>query len=295
MPLKSMTGYGRAGFSLGGTEMTLEASAVNRRGLEISVSGPTEWTALERVVTGWVREHVARGKVTLNFQAQSGGENSALAWDATAVEESLKKLQRQALALSVPFTPDTALLLRLAELHRTRREGLPALDDAATQTILQTAVHTALGQLVAMRVSEGAFLAGDLLARIKILDTLLEQIVRHSTGLVTRYREALFARLQQAGLGLDLGDERVLKEVALFADRSDTAEEATRLRSHFEQFTACLEEKQEVGRKLDFLCQEMNRELNTIGSKANHLEITRCVIEGKNELERIREQVQNVE
>lgn len=290
-----MTGYGRAGVSLGGAELTLEVSAVNRRGLEIYVSGPSEWSGLERLVTGWVREQVSRGKVSLLFQVQAGAEASALAWDAAAAAESLQKLEQQALGLGVAFAPDAQLLLRLAELHRVRREGLPSLDDPATQAVVQQAVRAALGQLVAMREKEGAFLAQDLRVRIETLETLLGKITEHGTGVVARYRELLFSRLQQAGLELDLSDERVLKEVALFADRCDTAEEATRLRSHFEQFKSCLAETQEVGRKLDFLCQEMNRELNTIGSKANHLEITRCVIEGKNELERIREQVQNVE
>lgn len=290
-----MTGYGRAGFSIGAAEMTLEVSSVNRRGLEIYVSGPQEWTGLERLVTGWVKEHVSRGKVSLIFQIQTGGEAAALAWDANAVNETLQKLEQQAITLGMTFTPTPSLLLRLAEIHKVRREGLASLEDEQVQSAVQTAVKTAVEQLVAMRDKEGGFLAEDLGKRLDTLESLLAQIVTFSQDTVARYRELLFARLQQAGLSLDLGDERVLKEISLFADRCDIAEETTRLRSHFEQFRACFAEKQEVGRKLDFICQEMNRELNTIGSKANNLEITRCVIDGKNELERIREQVQNVE
>ena len=284
MSLKSMTGYGRAGFSLGNVEFTLEVSAVNRRGLEVFVSGPPEWTGLERLVTGWVREQVARGKVSLIFQTKAAGEANALAWDAEAVGESLRKLEQQAVLAGISFAPDAGLLLRLAELHRTRREGLPSLEAEETQTVLATVVRGALGQLVAMREAEGKFLETDMVRRVDGLVALLGQIREHSQGTVARYREAMLGRLQQAGLEIDLADERVLKEIALFADRCDIAEEITRLGSHFEQFKNCFAETQEVGRKLDFICQEMNREFNTIGSKANHLEVTRCVIEGKNEL-----------
>jgi uncharacterized protein (TIGR00255 family) len=290
-----MTGYGRTGFSLGGTELSLEISTVNRRGLEIFVSGPQEWTGLERLVSAWVREQVARGKVSLIIQTASGNGENALSWEMKDVAETLRKLEQQAGALGVAFTPDAAVLLRLAELHRIRREALPPLDTPEAQVAIRDAVRGALGQLLEMRTREGEFLARDLLARIQILETLLGKVLTHGTGVVARHRELLFSRLQQAGLELDLGDERVLKEVALFADRCDISEETTRLHSHLGQFKICLLETGDVGRKLDFLCQEINRELNTIGSKANQLEITHCVIEGKNELERIREQVQNVE
>jgi uncharacterized protein (TIGR00255 family) len=296
MSVKSMTGYGRAGFEINGIPMSIEASSVNRRGLEIFVAGPSEWTGtLERVASVWVREVASRGKVSLFFNTQGGASENALAWDAAALTESLQKLKQQAAALDLPFTPSADTLLHLAELHRIRRANLPSLEDESVQAALAVQARAVLAQLVAMRVHEGEFLAKDLLARLGVLEELLGQIERYAAGTVPRYRELLLGRLRQAGLDLDLNDERVLKEVALFSDRCDTAEEVTRLRSHFAQFRASLGAPQEAGRKLDFLCQEMNRELNTIGSKANHLEIARCVIEGKNELERIREQVQNVE
>ena len=138
-------------------------------------------------------------------------------------------------------------------------------------------------------------MATDLSERIGTLETLSAQIEAHSKNAVPRYRDALFERLKQINLDLDLNDERVLKEIALFADRCDVSEEITRLKSHFEQFHAFLKSNEASGRKMDFLCQEIHRELNTTGSKSSQIEITRAVIEGKNELERIREQVQNVE
>jgi uncharacterized protein (TIGR00255 family) len=127
------------------------------------------------------------------------------------------------------------------------------------------------------------------------MKTALATVAKCAQGVVPHYRDLLLQRLQKAGLELDLDDERVLKEIAIFADRCDITEELTRLDSHFEQFAQTLRHPGAVGRKLDFLCQEINREINTIGSKANNIDITKYVIECKNELERIREQVQNIE
>jgi len=295
-----MTGYGRAALLLGGAEIAVEVGGVNRRGLEVAVSGPPEWAAsLERHVTGWVREFAVRGKVTVSVRApdSDAGNVSVLSWDAAAVGTAVEKLRVQAEAAGTVFVPDAATLLRLAELHRTRRDALPALEDDAVRDALAGAVRAALRDFSAVRASEGAFLAKDLLARLDALEGWLAQVAAAAAGVVQNYREALFARLAQARLELDLADERVLKEVALFADRCDIAEEITRLRSHHAQFRALLDGDAAggVGRKLDFFCQEMNREWNTIGSKANSVEITRLVIEGKNELERVREQSQNVE
>jgi uncharacterized protein (TIGR00255 family) len=300
MPIRSMTGYGRSSFTIGPdaspATLALEISSVNRRGLEIFVSAPPEWLAtLERLTPGWVREFAVRGKITLLFQTQGLAPAETLFWDSDALAQSLAKLARQAAALNVPFAPNTGDLLRLVELHRSRRDTLPPLDDEPTQAALAAQVRATLAQFVSMREREGAFLATDLLARLAALEGLLAQISVTSGDSVPRYRDLLLSRLRQAGLEFSLQDERVLKEIALFADRCDIAEEVTRLHSHFAQFRACLADGREVGRKLDFLCQEMNRELNTIGSKANQIQITRHIIDAKNELERIREQVQNVE
>lgn len=293
--LLSMTGYGRASLRVGNTDLSVEINAVNRRGLEVFVSGPEEWTGLERIVTPWVREKCERGKIAVTIRAQAGANESAgFSWDRDAVAATLRRLEADAHGLNVAFKADEQLLLRLAELHRARREGLPTLDDESVPVALKKAVDTALDALVVMRVKEGKALEADMRTRIAILAGLAESIRIHAADNVVRYRDALLARLRQSGLELDVSDERVLKELALFADRCDIVEELTRLASHFAQFTSCFAEKA-VGRKLDFLCQEINREFNTVGSKANRVEITRAVIEAKNELERIREQVQNLE
>jgi len=149
--------------------------------------------------------------------------------------------------------------------------------------------------LIAARQREGDALKRDMAARIALLKKVSVEIAPLAPTSIERYREGLHARLKQIGLEIDLNDERVLREIALFADRCDIAEELTRLASHLEQFEKILAEVGPVGRKLDFLCQEIHRELNTVGSKSQHLDITRRILDAKNELERIREQVQNVE
>src|SRR5690606_23950931 len=183
---------------------------------------------------------------------------------------------------------------RVAALHRNE-SSLPAPESAAS--LLTDATTQALAAFKQMRSQEGEKLVLDLRERLKRLNSILTQIANESTATVPNYRENLMNRLRQAGLDLDLDDERVLKEIALFADRADTSEEQTRLASHLAQLEDTLspDQAEPVGRKLEFIIQEVNREFNTVGSKANNIAISKLVIEAKNEIERIREQVQNLE
>ena len=170
---------------------------------------------------------------------------------------------------------------------------MPAIETA--QLVVLATLETALKSFVEMRAREGSSLLSDFLTRLALLQNHATAVTERAPQVPKNYREQLMQRLRQAGLELDLNDERVLKEIALFAHRCDIAEELTRLRSHFEQFTALLKSNGEIGRKSEFILQEMGREVHTIGSKANDLVISRNVIELKNELERIREQIANVE
>ena len=160
---------------------------------------------------------------------------------------------------------------------------------------VETAVREALAQLIIMRQNEGEKLAQDLLQRLKDLKELTGQIKERAPLVVSEYQQKLRQRLEAMLTDIALDENRLLMEVALFADRASIAEELVRLESHMEQFEEALRQQQPVGRKLDFLVQEMNREINTIGSKANDLLISRLVVEGKSQLEKIREQVQNIE
>jgi uncharacterized protein (TIGR00255 family) len=291
-----MTGYGSGSAPLvgaAGREVFAEISSVNRKGLEIAVSLPREWNALEGPVGELAKTRLSRGAVRLAITARTpGAATPTVKWDEAAVQKEFAQLRALAGRFEIPFHPDVSLLLRLAQATN----GEPPLPIAEQAwAAVEKAVAGALEQLVAARRREGGALKRDLSARVEILKKLSAEIAPLAPTSVERYREALHGRLKQIGLNVDLNDERILREIALFADRCDITEELTRLASHFVQFEKILADDAPAGRKLDFLCQEIHREFNTVGSKAQHLDITRRILDAKNELERIREQVQNVE
>ncbi len=291
--MKSMTGFGRATASLGAQTLTAQVSSVNRKTLDLTVKLPEEWESLEPQINDLVRKYAVRGKVHVDLEltGADGGEQTA-PWDETAAAEVLAKLAAFSEKQGVAFQPTPELLWEVANSQR-RSSAVPATETA--QPIVLATLEAALKDFSEMRGREGATLLTDFLARLAILQNHATAITERAPQVPKNYREQLMQRLRQADLELDLSDERVLKEIALFADRCDIAEELTRLRSHFEQFTALLKSNGEIGRKSEFILQEMGREVHTIGSKANDLVISRNVIELKNELERIREQIANVE
>lgn len=290
--MKSMTGYGRATAALGSSTLTVQVSSVNRKSLDLTVSIPEPWEALEPQVGELVRKYAARGKVHVDIELTGNAGASDLAWNEEAAAEVLTRLRTFAERNGVAFQPNADLLWQV--VNSQRKEGDLPTSDTAQAAVLST-LEEALRGFAAMRAKEGAALLQDLLSRIDLLTRQLAVIVEQAPGVPKNYREQLLLRLRQAGLELDLNDERVLKEVAVFADRCDVSEEITRLRSHLEQFSAHVKGEAEIGRKAEFILQEMGREVHTIGSKANDLTISRSVIELKNELERIREQMANVE
>jgi uncharacterized protein (TIGR00255 family) len=291
-----MTGYGRASAALGNHTLTVQVNSVNRKMLDLAISLPSEWAEFEAPAGELARRYAARGKVSARFDV-TGGEGApaqAVAWDEAAVEATLDRLvalaARRGAQPPPVVTPE--LVWSVASAQRRKTE-LPA-DDATRALVLGT-LEEALKAFAAMRENEGAALLKDFLARIETLATHIAAIAELAPQVAPAWREQLIKRLRDAGLELDAGDERVLREVALFADRCDITEELTRLRSHLDQFAALLRGDAEMGRKAEFILQEIGREVNTIGSKANHLGISRRVIELKNELERVREQIANVE
>jgi uncharacterized protein (TIGR00255 family) len=290
--MKSMTGYGRATSSIAGYTLTVQVSAVNRKTLDLAVKLPDEWESLEPLVGEQVRKVAARGRVSVVIELTGSRGASEIVWDETEVGAALDRLESLAEARGVRFEPTPELLWSIANSQRKVAE-LPAAE-AATAAVLAT-LGEALRGFAAMRAREGEALLVDFLARLEILRRQVDAIAARAPAVPAAYREQFLQRLRQAELELDLNDERVLKEIALFADRCDVTEELTRLRSHFEQFAALLRSEAEIGRKSEFILQEIGREVNTIGSKANDLTISRAVIELKNELERVREQIANVE
>ncbi|WP_309385966.1 YicC/YloC family endoribonuclease [Cerasicoccus frondis] len=286
--MNSMTGYGRAQVECLGRLVSLEISSVNRRNLELTSSLPREWQGMERVIAEQVRGRFQRGKfhVQLQLRALSGPEAE---WDAGVIQQRFKELQKIA---GQNLTTDASFWLRLAAYTQDNQADIDWED---AWNIIAGTLGEALDSLAQMRATEGQALADDIRQRLERMEAWRVEIAGLSGKSVEYYRETLMERLKKAGLELELDDERVLKEISIFADRCDVEEELTRLASHLMQFQDALGSEEQIGRKLDFMCQEINREVNTIGSKANNLEITRLVIECKNELERIREQVQNIE
>jgi uncharacterized protein (TIGR00255 family) len=290
--MKSMTGYGRATAAIENLSLTVQVSSVNRKTLDLTIALPEEWESMEPAIGELVRKFASRGKVHVDIEVTGDKSASAVAWDEVAAAAALERLQAFALKQGVEFQPSAELLWQVANSQRRANE-FPSVD-SAQPTVAET-VEQALRAFAAMRAREGESLLVDFIRRAETLHRHVEAIAQRAAQVPGNYREQLMKRLRDAGLELDLNDERVLREIALFADRCDVSEEITRLRSHLEQLMALLKSNAEIGRKAEFILQEVGREVNTIGSKANDVTIARAVIELKNELERVREQMANVE
>lgn len=290
--MRSMTGYGRATAAIEGFTLTVQVSSVNRKSLDLTIACPEEWESLEPAIGELVRKFASRGKVHVDLELTGETAGTEAMWDEVAASDALERLAEFARRKGVAFTPTAELLWQVANSQRRAAE-LPRIE-LAQPAVLKTLTE-ALRAFAAMRAREGEALLVDFIKRAELLHRHVETVAARAPQVPANYREQLMKRLREAGLELDVNDERVLREIALFADRCDVTEEITRLRSHFEQFAQLLRSDGEIGRKAEFLLQEIGREVNTIGSKANDLTIARAVIELKNELERVREQMANVE
>lgn len=291
--MNSMTGFGAATAPLGGSSIRVEISGVNRKQTEIAVALPRAWAALETTVRDTVAAAVSRGRVNVSISLQQvpgaaaplALNRSKLAALTTALADAEESLGRSI---------DTSLdaLLRLGIIAEESETELPL---ESVEAAAMPALREALEAFITLRAQEGANMKRDLLARIGTLREFRSSLMERASGVATRHRDVLLKRLAEAGLPLPLDDERIIKEIALFADRCDVSEEMTRLESHLNQFELICDKAEPVGRTLDFLCQEIFRELNTTGSKANDAGLAQLVVTAKTELEKIREQVQNIE
>ena len=290
-----MTGYGRGEQTQEGYKIVTEVSTVNRKQAEVNVYLPRELEPLDARVRTEVNRRIARGRVTVRVSlhvtesalVSHAQVNLAL---AKAYARELKKLAAE---LKISSTLSLDMLVRVPGIFQADT----ALADADHfWPGVEASLLKALEGCVAMRAREGTHLAKDLKSRIAGMRKGVVKVKKEAPAMVERYREALRERIKNAGLPLPAEeDERLLKEVVYFADRSDITEELTRLESHFKQFDDCTKAEEPIGRTLDFLAQELNREVNTIGSKGNDSAIAREVVLLKTELEKFREQVQNVE
>ncbi|MDB6140043.1 MAG: hypothetical protein JWO94_3115 [Verrucomicrobiaceae bacterium] len=291
--MNSMTGFGRADAAGEGVTWCVELSSVNRKQLEVVVSLPRELNDLELQVRNEVSARCSRGRVNVHVRgdAMHGGGNRLKVDEALALQYAAA-FERLGEVLNRPGLRDSLDPLRwpgVIELERT------TVEPETAWLLIEEALREAMKSFLAMRAAEGANLRQDIETRLAKLEVLLVSISAKAAEVPQIHRKALMQRLQEAGLPVDLTDERLIKEIALYADRCDISEELTRARSHLDQFAKYLAAKEAMGRSMDFLTQELGREINTMGSKANNAELAHLVVAAKSEIEKVREQIQNVE
>jgi uncharacterized protein (TIGR00255 family) len=288
-----MTGYGRGETAVGGCSILVEMKSVNNRYLDCTVRLPRGYVCAEEPIRALVKGAVSRGKVDVFVTVEHTGEEPV----TVALNEALTAGYCRALTemeerFGVKNDVSVSLLARLPEVFRV--EKAPEDLDAVTEGLCEAA-RAAIADFDLMRSREGEKLAADLLSRLDTLAALNAQVEERGPERVNAYRERLYQKLREVLEDRQMDEGRVLTEAALFADKVAVDEETVRLRSHIQQFRDMVAQGSPIGRKLDFLIQEMNRETNTIGSKANDLELSTVCVEMKAELEKLREQVQNVE
>ncbi len=291
--MKSMTGFGCGEALNDDLIYRVEVASVNRKQADIVVNLPRELSALDSRIRKQVSEVVSRGRINVGISLKSSeAKGGSLSINLPLAEEysaAIAKLEEHLGLNGLVSRFDPGRAPGVIQLGET----LPDPEDA--WPFVEKALKESLSKLLEMRSTEGAHLKSDLESRLATLKGFLQQIAEQAPSVVQRYRENLIKRLDSAGIELNLDDERLIKEIGLFADRCDISEEITRLESHFAQCHKYFTRDEAVGRPLDFLIQEMGREINTIGSKANDASIAQIIVESKTELEKIREQIQNIE
>lgn len=291
--IKSMTGYGRAEQSTDEMDVAVELKSVNHRYLEFSARVPRNYAFLEERLKRYFQQRVSRGKldvfVSIDASRQPG---VAVELNEPLAEAYAAALRRLAVCAGLP---EESLLSRIAQYPDLMNVRKETPDEEAVWSLVEPAAEEALAAFMRMREAEGQRMKQDVLER---LDAILRQVAfveSRSPETVKNYRERIEQKVRELLGDAQVDEQRLLTETALFADKVAVAEETVRLRSHMDQVRALLESGEPVGRKLDFIVQEMNREANTIGSKAQDMEVTRAVVEIKSEIEKIREQIQNIE
>ena len=291
--IKSMTGYGREQQLLDGRDILVEIRSVNHRFYEFSARVPRVYGYLEERLKTFLQGKIARGKVEVAVSIfAAGGKEADIAVNTAVVEGYLSALR--GIRASTGLADDLALsdILRLPDAFVVTRVEEKEED---VWNAVRTVAAAALDTFIAMREAEGRRLKDDILAKVQSIAAGVERIEARSPAVTDAYRERLYAKLCEVLADTAIDPQRLLTEAAIFAEKTAVDEETVRLKSHIHQMTDMLESGEAVGRKLDFLVQEFNREANTIGSKAQDLETTRLVVDMKSDIEKIREQVQNIE
>jgi uncharacterized protein (TIGR00255 family) len=288
-----MTGFGRAQIQFQNDIITLELASVNKRNLEVLLSSPKEWQAFEIHASQKVKSKIYRGRIriSVSIEQQSGKTSSLFNKDQLGSDFSEFKKLLQEYGTSIEIKGETILeLLKLRNSNDSLAIPITEVDE-----ILDGLLSDALEKLLEMKNQEGNALRKDMSERVSLISRLVSKIESESLNIAQDWKEKLFQRLSNAGLQIDLDDERVLKEITIFAEKSDISEEITRLNSHILQLHTTFELAESIGRKIEFLLQEIGRELNTICSKSTKIQCTQIALDARNELEKLREQALNVE
>lgn len=291
--VKSMTGYGRAVETVNGREFTVEIRSVNNRYLDCTVKLPRALSFAEDTVKQAVKNTISRGKVDVYITQRSEGDADVKVTLNTAMAAGYVEAMRQmAQEFAIREDISVSLLSRMPDVFTVEK---PEVDEEQLLSDMMQVVNAALANYDAMRAKEGEALKNDLSSRGNTIRSLVSQVEEGNGQTVIDYRTRLYNKLQEVLANTAIDESRILTEAAIFADKVAVDEETVRLRSHLEQMDSMLAAGGAMGRKLDFLLQEMNREANTIGSKCTDVRLARIVVDIKAELEKIREQTQNIE
>ena len=293
--MKSMTGFGSGTATKDGITCTVEIKTVNARFLDLFIRSPKHINPFESIIRGLVQDRITRGKVEVSVSIQDAGERPK-----TFTINSVLRKQIQELLVQEEFYDDPKKVplqaVNSISNEWIQQQDTPIAEDVLSE-IVQESTNQALDALITMRTVEGKHIEQDLLSRITTLENIIKSIDEKKAGAVDAYREHIKGKIQEYLVSLEasISEDRFLQEIALLADKTDITEEIVRFTSHVVQLKNTLVDENSIGRKVDFILQEMNREVNTIGSKAMDSSITEFVVQLKCELEKIREQVQNVE
>lgn len=293
--MKSMTGFGSGTATKDGITCTVEIKSVNARFLDLFIRSPKQINPFETIIRGLVQDRITRGKVEVSVSIQDAGERPK-----TFTINSVLRKQIQELLVQEEFYDDPKKVplqaVNSVSNEWIQQQDTPIAEDVLSEIVKESTTQ-ALDALIAMRTVEGKHIEQDLLSRITTLENIIKIIDENIAGAVDAYREHIKGKIQEYLVSLEasISEDRFLQEIALLADKTDITEEIVRFTSHVVQLKNTLVDENSIGRKVDFILQEMNREVNTIGSKAMDSSITEFVVQLKCELEKIREQVQNVE
>ena len=292
--MNSMTGYGRAESTTQDYQILVEVSSVNKKSLEVAVSAPKEWSFFEVTATSFLKKKLHRGRVrvSLSVEPLHSSDRVSKVLLGNEFQELIKLLESFIVKRNQTFTltPETVL----HALQLSRQENVSLGISNCEELFIET-LQKATASMIEMREMEGREISTDFDTRLQILSHMIEQMEKESANLPDIQRKKLFEKLEKANLDIDPSDERVLKELALYAEKSDVSEEITRLKSHLIQFKETCSSPGSVGRKLEFILQEISRELNTYCAKAARCQGSAMALDARVEVEKIREQVMNIE